>query len=154
VVIAKLCNRIMNGFGATVQQMPENRDSSRRRLVSAKHVAERPGLSRSAVSRALTPGASIAPVTLANFLEAAGALGYAVNDLARGLLVKGPGSRFIALRPTAQVGHGIGLREIVIHYSASATGSIRRITSSRSKRDSNLRSPGFGRQVYCHSRRC
>lgn len=66
--------------------MAENRNNGRRRFVSAHDVAERAGVSRSAVSRAFTPGASIAPATLAKVLKAADALGYEVNDLARGLL--------------------------------------------------------------------
>ena len=66
--------------------MAENRDNGRRRFVSAQEVAERAGVSRSAVSRAFTPGASVAPATLARVQEAADALGYQVNDLARGLL--------------------------------------------------------------------
>jgi DNA-binding LacI/PurR family transcriptional regulator len=49
-------------------------------------VAERAGVSRSAVSRAFTPGASIAPATLERVKEAAAALGYQVNHLARDLL--------------------------------------------------------------------
>jgi DNA-binding LacI/PurR family transcriptional regulator len=57
-----------------------------RRFVSAQDVAARAGVSRSAVSRAFTPGASIAPKTLAKVLKAADLLGYQVNDLARGLL--------------------------------------------------------------------
>ena len=65
--------------------MPESRDNGRRRFVSAQDVAERAGVSRSAVSRAFTPGASIAPATRARVEEAASALGYQVNDLARGL---------------------------------------------------------------------
>jgi DNA-binding LacI/PurR family transcriptional regulator len=82
----------MNGFEAIVQlgrgdeQMPENRANGWRRFVSAQNVAERAGVSRSAVSRAFTPGASIAPATLAKVRKAADALGYEVNDLARGLL--------------------------------------------------------------------
>jgi DNA-binding LacI/PurR family transcriptional regulator len=64
--------------------MPEI--NGRRRFVSAQDVAERAGVSRSAVSRAFTPGASIAPATLARVQSAADALGYQVNDLARGLL--------------------------------------------------------------------
>jgi len=67
-------------------QVPENRDNSHRRFVNAQDVADRAGVSRSAVSRAFTRSASIAPATLAKVLEAAGALGYEVNDLARGLL--------------------------------------------------------------------
>ncbi len=66
-------------------QMPESKDSGGRRFVSAQDVAERAGVSRSAVSRAFTPGASIAPATLARVQEAAFALGYQVNHLARGL---------------------------------------------------------------------
>ena len=66
--------------------MSENRDNGQGRFVSAQAVAERAGVSRSAVSRAFTPGASIAPATLARVHEAATALGYQVNDLARGLL--------------------------------------------------------------------
>ncbi len=49
-------------------------------------VSERAGVSRSAVSRAFTPGASIADVTRARVLRAAEELGYQVNDLARGLI--------------------------------------------------------------------
>ena len=66
-------------------RMPENKDSGGRRFVSAQDVAEHAGVSRSAVSRAFTPGASIAPATLARVQEAAFALGYQVNHLARGL---------------------------------------------------------------------
>ena len=83
----------MNAFGTPVQrglggaeQMPEEeRDNGRRRFVSAQDVAQRAGVSRSAVSRAYA-GASIAPATLARVQAAADALGYEVNDLARGLL--------------------------------------------------------------------
>ncbi|WOI57798.1 LacI family DNA-binding transcriptional regulator [Palleronia sp. LCG004] len=53
--------------------------------VSAKHVAELAGVSRTAVSRTFTPGASVAPATRAKVLAAADALGYHVNHLARGL---------------------------------------------------------------------
>ncbi|WP_445682811.1 LacI family DNA-binding transcriptional regulator [Radicibacter daui] len=55
-------------------------------FVSAQDVALKAGVSRSAVSRAFTPGASIAPATREKVMEAALALGYQVNDLARGLL--------------------------------------------------------------------
>lgn len=64
----------------------KEKEGARRRFVSAQDVAERAGVSRSAVSRAFTPGASIAPKTLAKVQAAADALGYEVNDLARGLL--------------------------------------------------------------------
>jgi DNA-binding LacI/PurR family transcriptional regulator len=57
-----------------------------RHYVSAREVAERAGVSRSAVSRALTDGASISPELKARVLTAAEELGYEINMLARGLL--------------------------------------------------------------------
>jgi DNA-binding LacI/PurR family transcriptional regulator len=73
----------------------DNKDNGQGRFISAQAVAERAGVSRSAVSRAFTPGASIAPATLERIKEAAAALGYQVNDLARGLLANR--SRLIGL---------------------------------------------------------
>ncbi|MDQ0322558.1 DNA-binding LacI/PurR family transcriptional regulator [Pararhizobium capsulatum DSM 1112] len=55
-------------------------------FVSAQEVAERAGVSRSAVSRTFTPGASVSPETRRKVMEAADALGYHVNHLARGLM--------------------------------------------------------------------
>lgn len=54
-------------------------------FVSAKMVAERAGVSRSAVSRTFTDGASVSDETRAKVIEAAEALGYHVNHLARQL---------------------------------------------------------------------
>lgn len=54
-------------------------------FVSAQKVAARAGVSRSAVSRTFTDGASVSEATRRKVLEAAGALGYHVNHLARGL---------------------------------------------------------------------
>jgi len=54
-------------------------------FVTAQMVAERAGVSRSAVSRTFTNGASVSEATRRKVLEAAGALGYHVNHLARGL---------------------------------------------------------------------
>lgn len=48
-------------------------------------VAERAGVSRSAVSRTFTDGASVSEATRRKVLDAAAALGYHVNHLARGL---------------------------------------------------------------------
>lgn len=59
---------------------------SNKRYVSAREVAEHAGVSRSAVSRALTDGASISPELKARVLAAAHELGYEINMLARGLL--------------------------------------------------------------------
>lgn len=55
------------------------------RPASAAEVARLAGVSRSAVSRTFTEGASVSPETRARVLEAAGALNYHVNHLARGI---------------------------------------------------------------------
>ena len=68
------------------------------RFVSARDVAELAGVSRSAVSRAFTAGASVAPETREKIKEAATRLGYQVNDLARGLLANR--SRIVGLVAT------------------------------------------------------
>ena len=57
-------------------------------FVSAQQVAERAGVSRSAVSRAFTPGASIGREAREKVMKAALELGYQVNDLARGLIAR------------------------------------------------------------------
>lgn len=56
------------------------------RFVSAEQVARLAGVSRSAVSRTFTPGASVSPATREKVMKAAEELGYHVNDLARGVL--------------------------------------------------------------------
>lgn len=55
-------------------------------IASAVEVARLAGVSRSAVSRAFTPGASISEDTKAKVQAAADELGYHVNHLARGLM--------------------------------------------------------------------
>lgn len=75
-----------------------DRPRSAPRFVSARDVAELAGVSRSAVSRAFTPGASVAPETREKIMAAAGHLGYQVNDLARGLLANR--SRIVGLVAT------------------------------------------------------
>ncbi|WP_244642423.1 substrate-binding domain-containing protein [Phyllobacterium sp. 628] len=55
-------------------------------FISAEDVAKRAGVSRSAVSRTFTPGASVSEETRKRVTEAAEALGYHVNQLARGLM--------------------------------------------------------------------
>jgi DNA-binding LacI/PurR family transcriptional regulator len=61
-------------------------ETARRPSVSARQVAERAGVSRSAVSRTFTDGASVSPETRERVLRAAADLGYHVNLLARGLI--------------------------------------------------------------------
>lgn len=64
----------------------DGKQPPRMRFVSAEQVAQRAGVSRSAVSRTFTPGASVSPATRERVLEVARELGYHVNDLARGVL--------------------------------------------------------------------
>ncbi len=54
--------------------------------VTAQQVADRAGVSISAVSRAFTEGASVAPATRNKVLKAAQALGYQPNIMARSLM--------------------------------------------------------------------
>jgi DNA-binding LacI/PurR family transcriptional regulator len=54
--------------------------------INAQQVADRAGVSRSAVSRTFTNGASVSPATREKVLRAAAELGYHVNHLARGLM--------------------------------------------------------------------
>ncbi|WP_202614703.1 LacI family DNA-binding transcriptional regulator [Elioraea sp. Yellowstone] len=56
-----------------------------RRWVTSADVARAAGVSRAAVSRAFTPGASVAPETRRRILAAAKAVGYRPNALARSL---------------------------------------------------------------------
>lgn len=59
-----------------------------RRHATAHDVARRAGVSQSAVSRAFTPGASVSEETRARVLEAARALGYRPNALARAMITR------------------------------------------------------------------
>ena len=62
------------------------KSSKHKPSVNASKVAELAGVSRSAVSRTFTGGASVSPKTRAKVLAAAEKLGYHVNALARGLI--------------------------------------------------------------------
>ncbi|WP_378947945.1 substrate-binding domain-containing protein [Mesorhizobium sp. ANAO-SY3R2] len=62
-----------------------------RSFVSAQQVAELAGVSRSAVSRTFTDGASVSQTTRNKVLEAAERLGYHVNHLARSLIHENSG---------------------------------------------------------------
>jgi DNA-binding LacI/PurR family transcriptional regulator len=63
-----------------------NTSASSRAFVGAREVAALAGVSRSAVSRTFTPGASVSEETRRRVLAAATELGYHVNHLARGLM--------------------------------------------------------------------
>jgi DNA-binding LacI/PurR family transcriptional regulator len=66
--------------------MPTRSFKNKSSRITAHQVAERAGVSSSAVSRAFTDGASIAPQTLLKVMKAAKALGYQPNFLARSLM--------------------------------------------------------------------
>jgi DNA-binding LacI/PurR family transcriptional regulator len=63
--------------------------------VTSQDVARLAGVSQSAVSRAFTPGASVAPATRHKIFDAAGTLGYRPNAIARTLITRR--SRIIAV---------------------------------------------------------
>lgn len=65
--------------------MPKPTRTDPTRPASAAEVARLAGVSRSAVSRTFTDGASVSPETRAKVMEAAKALNYHVNHLARGI---------------------------------------------------------------------
>lgn len=69
--------------------------STRKAPITASDVAQLAGVSRSAVSRTFTKGASVAPETRARVMEAARELGYRVNFLARSL--KDQSTRLVGL---------------------------------------------------------
>ncbi|AGT11396.1 LacI family DNA-binding transcriptional regulator [Paracoccus aminophilus] len=66
--------------------MSKAKSKAAKSSVSANRVAALAGVSRSAVSRTFTPGASVSAKTRAKVLAAAEELGYHVNHLARGLI--------------------------------------------------------------------
>lgn len=66
--------------------MPPTNGSPKARSVTARQVADRAGVSISAVSRAFTVGASVAPATQRKILKAAEVLGYQPNVMARSLM--------------------------------------------------------------------
>lgn len=89
---------------------------SHTRFVSAEQVAQKAGVSRSAVSRTFTPGASVSPSTREKVLKAAEELGYHVNDLARGVLANQ--SRLVGIVATKPE---IGFRA---HLTAALTKAL------------------------------
>jgi DNA-binding LacI/PurR family transcriptional regulator len=66
--------------------MTQSPPPSQRSLATAHDVARLAGVSQSAVSRAFTDGASISPATRERVIDAAHALGYRPNVLARSLI--------------------------------------------------------------------
>jgi DNA-binding LacI/PurR family transcriptional regulator len=60
--------------------------SNNKRPISQRDVARAAGVSQAAVSRAFTPGASVAPKTRKSVMDAAEKLGYRPNAIARSLI--------------------------------------------------------------------
>lgn len=85
---------------------------SEKAFVSADDVAKRAGVSRSAVSRAFTPGASVAVATRQKVLQAAEELGYHVNHLARGLMRNESGIVCLIVSDVATPYRSVLLREL------------------------------------------
>lgn len=105
-------------------------------FITSAEVAERAGVSRSAVSRTFTPGASVSPEVKRKVIAAADELGYRVNRLARGLIsarsnlvglvwadLDTPFSAKLLSRTTAALGHR-GLHALVFEFSGE-TADIR-----------------------------
>ncbi|NLS18523.1 LacI family DNA-binding transcriptional regulator [Rhizobium sp. P40RR-XXII] len=88
---------------------------SQRDFVSADEVAQRAGVSRSAVSRAFTPGASVSEATRQKVLQAAEELGYQVNHLARGLMRNESGIVCLIVSDVATPYRSALLRELTLH---------------------------------------
>ena len=82
--------RVVNGRLSA--QIGRNVGETRpRSFVSAQQVAELAGVSRSAVSRTFTDGASVSDATRRKVMQAADRLGYHVNHLARSLIQEASG---------------------------------------------------------------
>jgi len=72
-------------FMALMEMSDSMGEGMARGFVTAEEVAKRAGVSRSAVSRTFTPGASVSQSVRRKVLKAARELGYRVNRLAQGL---------------------------------------------------------------------
>jgi DNA-binding LacI/PurR family transcriptional regulator len=79
------CATLASLYYAVKPAVDEMTDEERRRWVTSLEVARLAGVSRSAVSRCFTPGASIAERTKQRVLRAADQLGYRPNAIARSL---------------------------------------------------------------------
>ena len=87
VVLAKFRHTSMV-IKRQVPSLPPSPQPERRRRATSYDVAERAGVSQSAVSRCFAPGTSIAPATRDKILKVAEELGYRPNALAQSLNAK------------------------------------------------------------------
>lgn len=88
-------------------------------FVSAEEVARKAGVSRSAVSRAFTPGASVSEKTRVKVMAAAEELGYHVNHLARGLMRNESGIVSLIVSDVATPYRSALLRELTQQLQAA-----------------------------------
>jgi DNA-binding LacI/PurR family transcriptional regulator len=93
LVFVKFCSNAQrtvqdckSAFTIRVVPVPKSKSKPHKASISAHKVAELAGVSRSAVSRTFTEGASVSEPTRRKVLAAAEKLGYHVNLLARGLI--------------------------------------------------------------------
>lgn len=101
---------------------PPKNGKSKMERTTAADVARAAGVSISAVSRAFTPNASIAKQTKSRVMQAATALGYQPNPLARGLITRRSG--MIALL----------MSEVTNPFYPAVLETFARALSSRGKR--------------------
>lgn len=87
--------------------------------VSAQQVAERAGVSRSAVSRAFTPGGSVSEGARQRIVKAADELGYHVNALARSLQRDESGIVCLIVAAVGTPYHSSLLRELTLKLQAA-----------------------------------
>ena len=118
--------------GAPPAAVDETATDQPARPVTANDVARLAGVSRSAVSRTFTPGASVSPTTRERVLAAAHTLNYRVNLLARGLInqrsdlvgvvVAGSDNPFRSTQVTAltKAIQAAGFRPMIVHAEPEA----------------------------------
>jgi len=80
--------------------------------VTSKDVAQRAGVSRSAVSRTFTPGAYVSDKVRARVLEAAKDMGYLPNVLARSLIAGSSGLVALIIGPLASPNDSLMVEEV------------------------------------------
>jgi DNA-binding LacI/PurR family transcriptional regulator len=108
-------------------------NKTRKAFASAKQVAELAGVSRSAVSRTFTPGASVSEETRQRVIKASEKLGYHVNHLARGLLRKSSGIVCLVAADTDAPYTARLIRTIARHIQAAGKVSMVLETSGPSE---------------------
>ena len=92
-------------------------ENQKRHAVTAHDVARVAGVSQSAVSRVFTPGASVSPATNGKVMEAARALGYRPNLVARSLITRRSNIVGVAVPGTANPFYGAALDALSLAFA-------------------------------------